>query len=175
MTAAPALRRMESLGSSRSCAHATESRIVSAACKTAPQALPPAPPQQVETGSTFTLLSPLTFPASPSQLLFQYGSLVSASAISPSSPHCKLVPHAGAPHSLLPGPLTVGSVSYDERESGTGNAMFSITRITLSASPTQPGYTMSCGWSAPLASPNFVSTEQIDNAIRGQFTIQLLR
>ncbi len=144
-------------------------------CKSAPQAPPPAPPQQVEKGSTFTLLSPLTFPANLSQLLFQDGRLVGASAISPASPHCKLVPHAGAPHSLLPGPLTVGSVSYDERESGTGSAMFSITRITLLANPSQPGYTMSCGWSAALASPNFVSTEQIDSAIRGQFTMQLMR
>ena len=102
--------------------------------------------------------------------------MVGAGAISPGAPHCKLVPHAGAPHSLLPGPLTVGSVSYDERESGTGSAMFSITRITLLVRPSQPGYTMSCGWSAALASPpNFVSTEQIDNAIRGQFTMQLLR
>jgi len=145
------------------------------ACKTAPQTPPPAPPQQVETGSTFTLLSPLTFPPSPSQLLFQGGRSVDASAISAGSPYCKLVPHVGAPHSLLPGPLRVGSVSYDERESGTGSALFSITRITLLASPSQPGYTMSCGWSAALASPNFVSTEQIDSAIRGQFTMQLLR
>ena len=143
-------------------------------CKTAPQAPPPIPPQQIETGSTFTLLSPLTFPASPAQLLFQGRRSVGASAISPGSPYCKLVPHAGAPYSLLPGPLKVGSVSYDERELGTSSAMFSITRITLSASPSQPGYTMTCGWSVALASPNFVSTEQIDNAIRGQFTMQLL-
>jgi hypothetical protein len=149
--------------------------VVLTACKTAPPALPPAPPQQVETGSTITLLSPLTFPASQSQLFFQDGRMVGASAISPRSPYCKLVPHAGAPHSLLPGPLTVGGVSYDERESGTGSAMFSITRITLLTSPSQPGYTMSCGWSAARASPEFVSTEQIDNAIRGQFTMQLRR
>ncbi len=144
------------------------------ACKTAPQAPPPAPPRQVETGSTFTLLSSLTFPARPSQLLFQDGRLVAASAISPGSPHCRLVPHAGASLSLLPGALTVGSVSYDERESGTGSAMFSITRITLLASPSEP-CTLNCGWSAALASPDFVSTQQIDNAIRGQFTMQLLR
>ena len=144
------------------------------ACE-APPSLPPLPPQQVETGSTFTLLSPLTFGAAQSQLLFQEGRIVGGSALAPDRPYCKLVPQAGAPHSLLPGPLRVGNVTYDERESGTGSAMFGITRIALLASPSQPGYTMSCGWSTATSSADFVSTEQIDSAIRGHFTMQLLR
>jgi len=147
--------------------------ITLSACRTAPQS-PRLPPQQIETGSTFTLLSPLTFPAGQSQVLFQEGRIVGANAISPRPPYCKLVPHAGAPLSLSPGTLRVGNVSYDERES-TGSAMFSITRISLSADPNKPGYTMSCGWSDATTAAEFVSTEQIYSAIRGQFTMQLLR
>jgi hypothetical protein len=146
-----------------------------AACQSAPPALPPPPPQQVETGSTFTLLAPLTFQAGQAELYFQGGRLVASNALSPSLPVCRLVPQAGAPHSLMPGPLRVGSVSYDEREAGSSGAMFSSTRIALSTSPGQPGYAMTCGWAGPSAARRFVSSEQIYSALAGHFTMQLLR
>lgn len=145
------------------------------ACKSAPPPRPPAPPQQVEAGSTLTLLSALTFPAGQPELVFQGQRIVAPNAISPALPYCRLVPQVGAPHSLLPGLLRVTDVSYDERESGTTRAMYSITRIALVAGPNQPGYIMSCGWPGAGQSQDFVSTEQIYNAIAGQFTMQLVR
>jgi hypothetical protein len=133
------------------------------------------PPQQVESGSTLTLLTPLTFPSGRSELLFQGQRQVNAEALSKNLPYCKLASLNATGHSLVPGPMKVGNVSYDEREAGTGSAMFSITRISLLAGTQQPGYAMSCGWPTPTQAPAFLSTEQIYGAIGGQFTMQLLR
>jgi hypothetical protein len=146
-----------------------------AACQHPAPALPPLPPQQVESGSTFTLLTPLTFSGGTSELLFQGQRQIGAGALSRDLPYCKLAPLAGAAHSLTPGPMKVVSVTYDEREAGEGSAMFSITRISLVAGSQQPGYRMSCGWPLPTPSPRFLTTEQIYSAIGGQFTMQLQR
>lgn len=147
--------------------------ILLAACQHQAPTLPPLPPQQIESGSTLTLLTPLTFASGRPELLFQGQRQISAGALSKDLPYCKLAPLAGAAHSLTPGPMKVGSVSYDERESGDGSAMFSITRISLVAGSQQPGYTMSCGWPLPTPNPAFLTTEQIYSAIGGQFTMQL--
>lgn len=145
------------------------------ACHTAPPAPPPTPPQQVEAGSTFTLLTPLTFPSARAELYFQGQRQVTRDALGQTEPYCKLTPQTGAPLSLSPGPMKVRSVTYDERELGDTSAMFGITRIALLATPNQPGYTMSCGFPQATSTPVFVSTEQIYNAIAGRFTMQLLR
>jgi hypothetical protein len=71
--------------------------------------------------------------------------------------------------------MKVGKVSYDERESGDTSAMFSVTRIGLTAAPNQPGYTLNCGWPEASSSPSFLTTEQIYSAIGGEFTMQLQR
>jgi len=148
--------------------------IVVAACQHAAPTSAPSPPRQVETGSTFTLLTPLTFPPGRSELLFQGQRQVNADALVKNLPYCKLVPLSGAARALTPGSFTVGNVSYDERESGDGGAMFKLTRISLVASANQSGYTMTCGW--PVASGQaFLTTDQIYNAIAGQFSMQLLR
>ena len=146
-----------------------------AACQHQAPTVPPSPPQQIESGSTLTLLTPLTFSGGRSELLFQGQRQVSAEALSKNLPYCKLVSLVGAAHSLTPGPMKVGNVSYDERESGEGSAMFSITRIALGAGSQQPGYKMSCGWPMPTPSPAFLTTEQIYSAIGGPFSMQLQR
>lgn len=153
----------------------TFAALMIAACQSTPPALPPLPPQQIESGSTITLLAPLTFPTGRSELLFQGQKQVSAAALSKTLPYCKLVPLVGAPHSLTPGPMWVGKVIYDERESGDTSAMFSVTRIGLTPAPNQPGYTLSCGWPEASSSASFLTTEQIYSAIGGQFTMQLQR
>jgi len=149
--------------------------VMVAACQSTTPTIPPLPPQQVESGSTITLLAPLTFPTGRSELLFQGQRQVSAASLSKSLPYCKLVPLVGAPHSLTPGPMKVGQVSYDERESGDTSAMYSVTRIGLMPAPNQPGYTLSCGWPEASSSSSFLTTEQIYSAIGGQFTMQLKR
>lgn len=146
-----------------------------AACQHPAPTLPPLPPQQIESGSTLNLLTPLTFPGGQSELLFQGQKQVTSEALSPAMPYCKLMSPLTGAHSLTPGPMKVTSVTYDERESGLGSAMFSITRISLTAGTPQPVYEMRCGWLRASAGPTFLTSEQIYSAIGGQFTMQLLR
>ncbi len=146
-----------------------------AACQhaTPPAVLPP--PQQVVTGSTFNLYSPLAFPTGSSELLFQNERLISAANLSRDMSYCRLTPDSGAPRTIAAGKLTVGAVSYDEREVGATGAMTAVTRISLAAQAGRPGYTLSCGWPAGGSARGFTNADQIFNAIGGQFSMDLLR
>jgi hypothetical protein len=146
-----------------------------AACQHAskPPVLPP--PQQVETGSTFNLYSPLAFPEGASELLFQNERVVNAANLSRDMPYCRLTPVSGAPRTIPAGKLTVGAVSYDEREVGATGAMTAVTRISLAAQAGRPGYTLSCGSPAGGPARGFMNADQIFNAIGGQFSMDLLR
>ena len=146
-----------------------------AACEHSPNPPIPEPPQQVETGSRFALRTPLAFPAGSSEILFQNERLVAAAKLSRDMPYCKLVPESGARGTIAPGSFTVGSVNYDEREVGTTSGMISVTRIALTADASRQGYTLSCGWPAGAPARGFLTTEQIFNAIGGQFSMNLLR
>jgi hypothetical protein len=135
----------------------------------------PAPPQQVETGSKFVLRTPLAFPAGAGEILFQNEQLVPAGKLDRNMPYCKLAPLTDPPRAVSPGTFTVGAVNYDEREIGTGSGMVKVTRIELAADAKQPGYALSCGWPAGASGRTFVSSDQIFNAIGGQFSMNLLR
>ena len=150
--------------------------LLAVACQSAPpDPLVPLPPQQVETGSTFTLLAPLTFAPNMTEIVFQGQRVVAAQAIVRNRPYCRLLPQSGASRSVQAGNFIVKGVAYDERESGSAGSMLSVTRITLAPVANQPGYVLSCGWPEASAAPAFVTTEQIYDAIGGQFTMQLLR
>lgn len=136
---------------------------------------PPAPPQQVETGSRFHLRTPLTFPAGNPELLFQNLQVVNAGKLSKDMPFCSLKPAKGAGPVIQPGRYTVGAVSYDEKEIGTTSAMLSVTRIALGAEAWPSTYALSCGWPEGAPSRGFLTTQQIYNAIGGQFSMDLLR
>lgn len=146
-----------------------------AACQHASPPPDPGPPQQVLTGSTFNLFSPLAFPAGSSELLFQNERIVTAANLSREMPYCRLTPDSGAPRAIPPGRLTVGAVSYDERGIGAASGMIGVTRIALAAQAGKPGYTLSCG--SPASGPvrGFLNADQIFNAIGGQFSMDLLR
>ena len=149
---------------------------VLAACQHQPDPPIPMPPQQVETGSKFFLATPLSFAPGSREILFQNEQVVPAGKLSRSMPYCKLTSDSGATTPIAPGTFTVGAVNYDEREIGTTSGMVSVTRIALSADPSQAGYTLVCGWPPGAAPGGFVSTEQIYNAIGGKyFTMNLLR
>ena len=149
---------------------------VLAACQSsAPPPLPPMPPQQIESNSTFNLLTPLNFPSAHSELLFQERQLIPLQKLTTAAPYCKLVPSPGAPLSLAPGPMRVTNVSYDEREVGQSSSLYSLTRIGLSTGSPQPSYEMRCGWPRPAANAKFLTSEQINSAIGGQFSLQLVR
>jgi hypothetical protein len=145
------------------------------ACAQKPSPPIPEPPQQVETGSRFVLGTPLSFPAGGAELLFQNERLVTAATLSREMPYCRLAPEPGAARTLAPGRFTVGAVTYDEQGSGGSGGMVSLTRIALSADASRPGYLLSCGWAAGAASRGFVTTQQIFDAIGGQFSMDLLR
>ena len=171
----PSERREIMRSQSRSRATLCAAALSLVACQHTTPIPPQAPPQQVETGSTFTLFTPLTFSPTTTELLFQNQRIVGAQALVRNMPYCRLTPQVGAPRAIAPGNLTVGSVTYDERESGSSGSMLSITRIALAVAANQPGYILSCGWPEATAAPAFVTTEQIFDAISGQFTMQLLR
>jgi hypothetical protein len=135
----------------------------------------PEPPQQVVTGSTFNLRTPLAFPAGGNELVFQNERLVPAANVSREMPACRLVPEPGAARTIAPGRITVGAVNYDQQEIGATSGMTSVTRIALSSAPGRPGYTLNCGWPPGGVGRGFISTEQIFNAIGGQFSMDLLR
>jgi len=149
--------------------------LVAAACQHASKPPVQPPPQQVETGSTFNLRSPLDFPAGSSELLFQNERRISAANLSRDMHYCRLTPDSDAPRTIPAGRLTVGAVGYDEREVGATGAMTAVTRISLAAQSGRPGYTLSCGWPAGGPARGFMNAEQIFNAIGGQFSMDLLR
>ena len=144
-------------------------------CQHAPPPVAPAPPQQVETGSRFVLRAPLTFPSGNAELLFQNQQLVAAAKLAPNMPYCRLKPAQGGAGAMQPGTYTVSSVQYDEKEIGATSAMVVVTRIALGPDARQSTYALSCGWLAGGPSPTFVTTQQIYNAIGGQFSMDLLR
>lgn len=146
-----------------------------AACQHHPDPGIPAPPQQVQTGSRFALRTPLEFPTGDAGLLFQNEQVVAPAKLSREMPYCRLRPDNGGAGTLPAGKLTVGSVNYDEREAGTAGGMVSVTRIALATAPDRPGYTLSCGWPQGASGRGFVNTQQIFNAIGGQFSMDLLR
>jgi hypothetical protein len=147
-----------------------------AACGHSPDPPIPEPPQQIISGSTFTLAAALAFPAGSSELVFQNEQLVPAARLARDQPYCKLVADPGAARTVPAGKLTVGSVNYDEREVGTTSGMTSVTRIALAGDPAKAGYTLNCGWPPGAPARGFLSTEQIYNAIGGKyFTMNLLR
>lgn len=144
-------------------------------CQHAAPPVAPVPPQQVESGSRFVLRTQLNFPTANSELLFQNQQLLGAGKLVPNMPYCRLTPAQGAAGVMQPGTYTVSSVQYDEKEFGATSAMASVTRIALGPNARQSTYALSCGWLTGGPSPAFVTTEQIYNAIGGQFSMDLLR
>ncbi|HSD54798.1 MAG TPA: hypothetical protein VLC47_11570 [Burkholderiales bacterium] len=139
------------------------------------QPTPPAPPQQVESGSHFVLRAPLTLPVGNAELLFQNQQLVGAAKLSRDMPYCRLKPAKGVTGVIQPGTYTVSAVDYDEKEIGLTSAMLNVTRIALGPDSKQSTYALSCGWPEGAPSRAFVTTQQIYNAIGGHFSMDLLR
>lgn len=146
--------------------------LVAAGCQS--QAPPfssiPTPPQQVETGSRFVLRTPLQFPPG-GELVFQNEQLVAGGKAAPNMPFCRLRPTGTGAAPMPPGTYTVGAISYDQQD----GAMTNVTRITLGADPKKPTHALACGSPAGMASQGFLTTQQIYNAIGGQFSMDLLR
>jgi len=139
------------------------------------RAVAPPPPVQIEAGSTFTLLVPLTFSDDADTLYFQDSQRVSAAAIDRNLPYCALTPaQPTSPRVVTPRTFAVVSVEYDDRENPASGQVANVTRIALAANPTQP-YTMSCRGPQGGPSQSFLTSEQIEGAIGSHFTMALQR
>lgn len=139
------------------------------------RAVAPPPPAQIEAGSTFTLKVPLTIPQDADALHFQDSALVDLGGLARDLPYCALSPaSASSPRRLEPGTFAVRSVEYDDRRSSAAGQTSDVTRITLAANPAQP-YTMNCQWPPGAPSQSFLTSEEIEGAIGGQFSMALQR
>lgn len=127
---------------------------------------------QVEAGSTLTLLVPLMF-GQEGALFFQDAQLLSAAELSPTLPYCRMTPGSAAtPLTVQPGPFPVRSVDYDDRAGATGGQTPSVTRIQLAANPQQP-YDLACQWPQGGPSTAFLTPQEIQGAIGAHFKMAL--
>ena len=139
------------------------------------RAVAPPPPAQVEAGSTLTLKVPLTFPPGSEALYFQDSQLVSVSGLARDLPYCTLAPaSSSSPRRLEPGRFAVRSVEYDDSRGAASGQMINATRIALAANATQP-YTLTCQWPPGAPSQSFLTSDEIEGAIGGQFAMALQR
>jgi len=154
----------------RSAAALAAATALLAACQHA--APPPAPPpQQIESGFRFSLAAPLKFPGDKPRMLFQNLKVVPATALVPYEPYCSLAAEKGAALVIPASTLIVHSVDYDERAIANTDRMTGVTRIALAASAGAPAYTLRCGWPEGASQGNFLSADQIFNAIGNTFTM----
>jgi len=133
------------------------------------------PPQQVAAGSRFDLRVPLDFPPQSREIFFQNGKIAGGVGLAAYEPYCRLRPIGAQPATMPPGTYVVSAVDYDERETWSGRAQRNVTRITLGAEARSPAYALSCGWPEGAPAQGFLTTQQIYNAIGGQFSMDIPR
>ena len=139
------------------------------------RAVAPPPPAQVEAGSTFTLTAPVTIPPDAGALYFQDNQIVELVSLARDMPYCALSPASPAsPRRLEPRTFAVRSVEYEDRRSNVTGQASDVTRIALAAEAGQP-FTMSCQWPPGAPSQSFLTSDEIEGAIGGQFATALQR
>jgi xanthine/CO dehydrogenase XdhC/CoxF family maturation factor len=139
------------------------------------RAVAPPPPAQVEAGSTLTLKVPLTFPPDAGALYFQDSQIVELVSLARDLPYCALAPASpSSPRRLEPRTFAVRSVEYDDRRSAATGQTADVTRIALAANAAQP-YTLTCQWPPGAPSQSFLTSDEIEGAIGGQFATALQR
>lgn len=133
------------------------------------------PPQQVATGSRFDLRVPLAFPPKSREIFFQNGKIAEGVGLAAYEPYCRLRPIGAQAPTMPPGTYVVSAVDYDERETWSGGAQRNVTRIALGAEARPPAFALSCGWPEGAPAQGFLTTQQIYNAIGGQFSMDIPR
>ena len=148
-----------------------------AACQTNP---PPDPladvPQDVPTGSTFTLNQGVVIPAGRAAVYFQDTQLVEQNALRPRYAYCRLGTDepVSTARELKPQQFTVGGVSYEEQASGAAGEAVSLTRMELLPGKQSQGYSMTCGLPSAAESARFVTVSEINGAVGAYFTVKRL-
>ena len=151
--------------------------VALAACQPRPRPDPLADaPQDVPTGSTFTLNQTIVIPAGASAVYFQDAQLIEQSGLRPHYAFCRFGTDdpAGTAREIKPQPFTVGGVDYEEQALGFVGEAISLTRMNLLTSQKVQGYNMTCGLPGPAESARFVTVSQINGAVGGYFTLKRL-
>jgi hypothetical protein len=132
------------------------------------------PPQDVASGSVFTLNKSIVIPAGAAGVQFQDAQLVGPDALRPSYAYCRFGLD-GAPsiaREIAPQPFTVASVDYDENAAGSMGEAVSSTRMALQTAQGVKSYAMTCMLPAAAASPRFVTVSEINGALGDYFTLK---
>ena len=132
------------------------------------------PPQDVASGSIFTLNKSLLIPAGAAGVQFQDTQLVGPDALRPSYAYCRfgLDGAASMAREITPQPFTVTSVDYDESAAGSMGEAVSSTRMALQTAQGARGYVMTCMLLAAAVSPRFVTVSEINGALGDYFTLK---
>lgn len=132
------------------------------------------PPQDVATGSVFTLNKSLVIPAGAAGIQFQDTQLVGPDALRPRYAYCKfgLDGATSIAREITPQPFTVTSVDYDESAAGSMGESVSSTRMALQTAQGVKGYLMTCMLPAAALSPRFVTVSEINGALGEYFTLK---
>src|SRR5262249_29796957 len=132
------------------------------------------PPQDVASGSVFTLNKSIVIPAGAPGVQFQDTRLVGQDALRPRYAYCRFGQDTAAStaREISPQPFTVTRVDYDESAAGAMGEAVSSTRMALQSAQGQKGYFMTCMLPAAAASPRFVTVSEINGALGEYFTLK---
>jgi hypothetical protein len=132
------------------------------------------PPQDVASGSVFTLKKRIVIPAGSAAVQFQDTQLVAPEAIRPNYPYCRfgLDDPASTAREVKPQSFTVTSVDYEERSAGSSGEAASLTRMNLQTAQGAKGYRMTCMLPGAAASARFVTVSEINGAVGDFFTLK---
>lgn len=132
------------------------------------------PPQDVASGSVFTLNKSIVIPAGAAGVQLQDARLVGPDALRPSYAYCRFGQEAAASaaREIAPQPFTVTSVDYDESAAGSMGEAVSSTRMALQTVQGVKGYFMTCMLPAAAASARFVTVSEINGALGDYFTLK---
>ena len=132
------------------------------------------PPQDVASGSVFTLNKSIVIPAGAAGIQFQDTRLVGPDVLRPSYAYCRfgLDSAASAAREIAPQAFTVTSVDYDESSAGSMGEAVSSTRMALQTAQGVKGYFMTCMLPAAAASARFVTVSEINGALGDYFTLK---
>ena len=132
------------------------------------------PPQDVASGSVFTLKKKIVIPAGAAGVQFQDTQLVGPDALKPSYAYCRfgLDSAASTAREITPQPFTVASVDYDERAAGSMGEAVSSTRMALQTAQGVKGYFMTCMLPTAAESARFVTVSEINGALGEYFTLK---
>src|SRR5215475_7248218 len=132
------------------------------------------PPQDVASGSVFTLNKRIVIPAGAAGVQFQDTQLVGPGALRPSYAYCRfgLDGGTGTAHEIAPQPFTVTSVDYDESAAGSMGEAVASTRMALQTAQGTKDYVMTCMLPAAASPPRFVTVSEINGALGDYFTLK---